>query len=86
MPELIARSGAWLLQQASAALPDTLVMKTVTVERGWFETMTGVASAILSLTILGLAIVFGPAMWRLRQSSPRAAAFCGPAVFAGTNW
>lgn len=43
-------------------------MKTVTVERGWFETMTGVASAILSLTILGLAIVFGPAMWRLRQS------------------
>src|SRR5215212_1062066 len=65
MTELITRSGAWLLQQA-ATFPDTVVMKTV--ERGWFETMTGIASAVLALTILGLAIVLGPAAWSFWRS------------------
>jgi uncharacterized protein YoxC len=64
MTELITRSGAWLLQQAQApTLPDTFVMKTVAAERGWFEVVTGVASGVLTLTILGLAIVLGPAAW-----------------------
>jgi uncharacterized protein YoxC len=64
MTELITRSGAWLLQTVqAAALPDTIVMKTMAAERGWFETITGIASAVLTLTILALAIVFGPAAW-----------------------
>ena len=62
MTELITRGGAWLVQQA-AMLPDTVIMKTVAVERGWFETVTGIASAVLTLTILGLAIVMAPAAW-----------------------
>ena len=62
MTELITRGGAWLLQQA-ATLPDTVVMKTVAVERGWFETVTGIASGVMTLTLLGLAIVLGPAAW-----------------------
>jgi uncharacterized protein YoxC len=61
MTELITRSGAWLLQQAT--LPDTLVMKTVAAERGWFETVTGIASGVMSLTLLGLAIFLAPAAW-----------------------
>jgi uncharacterized protein YoxC len=66
MTELITRSGAWLLQQA-ATLPDTVVMKTVAVERGWFETVTGIASGVMTLTLLGLSIFLAPAaysFWR----------------------
>jgi uncharacterized protein YoxC len=62
MTELITRSGAWLLQQA-AALPDTLVMKTVAEDRGWFETVTGIASSVMTLTLLGLTIFLAPAAW-----------------------
>jgi len=62
MTELITRSGAWLLQQA-ATLPDTVVMKTVAVQRGWFETITGIASGVMTLTLLGLSIVLAPAAW-----------------------
>jgi hypothetical protein len=67
MTELITRSGAWLLQQA-AALPDTFVMKTVATGRGWFEIVTGVASGVLTLTMLGLAVVLGPAAWSFWRS------------------
>jgi hypothetical protein len=62
MTELITRSGAWLLQQA-ATFPDTVIMKQVAVERGWFETVTGIASGIMTLTILGLAVFLAPAAW-----------------------
>ena len=62
MTDAIARSGAWLLQQA-AAFPDTVVMKTVAVERGWFETVTGIASGVMTLTLLGLTIFLAPAAW-----------------------
>jgi hypothetical protein len=62
MTELITRSGAWLLQQA-ATLPDTVIMKQVAVQRGWFETMTGIASGVMTLTILGLALFLAPAAW-----------------------
>src|SRR6185503_1983989 len=61
MTELITRSAGWLLQQA-AALPDTAVVKTA-AQRDWFETMTGIAHGVLTLTILGLAIVLAPAAW-----------------------
>jgi len=62
MTELITRSGAWLLQQA-ATFPDTVVMKTVAVERGWFETVTGIASGVLALTLVVLTVVLAPAAW-----------------------
>lgn len=61
MTELITRSGVWLLQQA--ALPDTLIMKTVVAERGWFETVTGIASGLMSLTLLVFTIFAAPAAW-----------------------
>jgi uncharacterized protein YoxC len=67
MTELITRPGVWLLQQA-AAFPDTFVMKTVATGRGWFEIVTGVASGVLTLTILALAFVLGPAAWSFWRS------------------
>jgi len=67
MTELITRPSAWLLQQA-AALPDTFVMKTVATERGWFEIVTGVATGVLTLTVLALAVVLGPAAWSFWRS------------------
>lgn len=62
MTDLITRPGAWLLQQA-AAFPDTLVMKTVAAERGWFETVTSVASGIMSIALVVLVVVGAPAAW-----------------------
>src|SRR5436190_4066726 len=62
MTELITRPVAWMLQQA-ATLPDTAVMKTVTAQRGWFETVTGVASGVMTLTLLGLSLFLAPAAW-----------------------
>jgi uncharacterized protein YoxC len=62
MTELITRSGAWLMQQA-ATLPDTLVMKTVATERGWFETVTGIASSVMTLTLVSLTVFLAPAAW-----------------------
>jgi hypothetical protein len=62
MTELITRPVAWMLQQA-ATFPDTVVMKTVTAQRGWFETVTGIASGVMTLTLLGLAIFLAPAAW-----------------------
>lgn len=62
MTELITRSGAWLLHQA-AAFPDTVVMKTVAVERGWFEMVTGIASVLTSITLLVFTIFAAPAAW-----------------------
>ena len=61
MTELVALPGAWLLQQA-AALPDTVVMKSAG-ERGWFETVTGVASGLMTLILLTLTIFLAPAAW-----------------------
>ena len=62
MTELITRSGTWLLLQA-ATLPDTVVMKTVATGRGWFETVTGIASGLMSLTLLVFTIFAAPAAW-----------------------
>ena len=83
MTELITRSGAWLLQQ-TATLPDTLVMKTVAAERGWFETVTGVASGLMSLTLLGLAIFVAPAAWSFWKTFRKAQALLDR-VYADVN-
>jgi hypothetical protein len=68
MTELVARSGAWLLQQA--ALPDTIVTKMVAAERGWFETVTSIASGVLSITLVVLTIFVAPAAWEFWKKGP----------------
>ena len=71
MTELVARSGAWLLQQA-ASMPDTVVMKTVATGRGWFETVTGIASGLLSITLVILTIFVAPAAWEFWKTFRKA--------------
>ena len=83
MTELITRSGAWLAQQAST-LPDTLVMKTVAAERGWFETVTGIASGVISVTLVALTIVLAPAAWSFWKTFRKARALLDR-VYADIN-
>ena len=62
-----ARAGAWLLVQA-AQFPDTVLMRQVGQERGWFEKTTAVASGLMTIALLVLAVALVPAAWNFRKS------------------
>lgn len=57
-------AGAWLLQ----AVADTQLVKQVPGERGWFEQLTGIASGLVSLSLLVLTAALVPAAWNFRKS------------------
>lgn len=57
-----------LLLQAAATLPDTLFTKPVAPVRGWFEQLTGIASGLVSITLLVLTVALVPAAWNFRKS------------------
>ena len=57
--------------QAGAALPDTIVTKSVPVAEGWFATMTSVADGLMTLAILVLTVALVPAAWNFRKSYAR---------------
>ena len=65
--------GAWLLQLGQAAV-DTPVVRMISTERGWFETVTGVASSIMTLALLVLTIALVPAAWNFRKSHKKVSA------------
>ena len=67
MIDAMAHVGA-LLQQAAAALPDTIYTKQVAAQRGWFEQLTAVASGLVSLSLLVLTAALVPAAWNFRKS------------------
>jgi uncharacterized protein YoxC len=67
MVDSFARAGASLLVQAAQHV-DTLPMKLVAQERGWFETVTSIASALMSVTLLVLTAALVPAAWNFRKS------------------
>ena len=56
----------WALLQALTR-GDTVVMKTVS-DRDWFETMTGIASIVISIALSALAIGLIPAAFNFRKS------------------
>jgi uncharacterized protein YoxC len=62
-----ARAGAWLLVQA-AQVPDTVLMRQVGQERGWFEKTTAIASGLMTIALLVLAVALVPAAWNFRKS------------------
>jgi uncharacterized protein YoxC len=69
----IAHAGAWLLQRAGevaqvAQRADTVLMRQVGNERGWFETATAVASGLMSVALLVLTAALVPAAWNFRKS------------------
>lgn len=74
MFEVLAGQLLPLLQATSVAvpasgLPDTLVMRQV--DPGWFERVTTVASGLMSIALLALAIAMVPAAWNFRKTYKR---------------
>src|SRR3954462_11611532 len=69
MTVLFARAGAWLLVQAVHV--DTVMMRQVGQERGWFEKTTAVASSLMTIAILVLTVALVPAAWNFRKSYKR---------------
>src|SRR5690348_18313877 len=67
MIDAMTHAGSLLLQ-AAATLPDTIVTKTVATERGWFEQLTGIASGLVSISLLVLTVALVPAAWNFRKS------------------
>jgi uncharacterized protein YoxC len=67
MIDSFARAGAAFLVQAAQHV-DTLPMKMVAQERGWFETVTSIASALMSVALLVLTVALVPAAWNFRKS------------------
>ena len=62
----LARAGTWFLVQAVHA--DTLLMRQVGQERGWFEKTTAIASGLMTVAILVLTVALVPAAWNFRKS------------------
>jgi uncharacterized protein YoxC len=67
MNEWISAAGAWWLQVA-ASLPDTIVTKQVEQPRDWFNTVSGIASILISIALLALCVGLIPAAWNFRKS------------------
>ncbi|HEX8849240.1 MAG TPA: hypothetical protein VF761_06905 [Gemmatimonadaceae bacterium] len=67
MIDAMTHAGALLLQ-AAGTFPDTLFTKPVAPVRGWFEQLTGIASGLVSITLLVLTIALVPAAWNFRKS------------------
>lgn len=61
-------SGTELLLQAARALPDTIYTKQVVAEPGWWDKITGVASGIMTITVIILTVALVPAAWNFRKS------------------
>lgn len=61
-------SGTELLLQAARALPDTIYTKEVVSEPGLWSKITGVASGIMTITVIILTVALVPAAWNFRKS------------------
>ena len=69
MTDSFARAGAWwLMQAAQMAPPDTVLMRQVGTDPGWFETATAIASGLMSVALLVLTVALVPAAWNFRKS------------------
>lgn len=60
------RAGAWLLVQATH--PDTVLMRQVGQDPGWFEKATAIANGLMTIAILVLTVALVPAAWNFRKS------------------
>ena len=60
------RAGVFLLMQAAHA--DTVLMRQVGQDPGWFQKATAVASLLVTIAILVLTVALVPAAWNFRKS------------------
>lgn len=69
---LISAVGAWPVQrwllQLAAAPTDTLTMKVVEQPRDWLNTVSAIASILISVGLLALCVGLIPAAWNFRKS------------------
>ena len=49
-------------------LQDTIYVATATASQGWFQKVTSVASGIMTLTLMIMAIALVPAAWNFRKT------------------
>lgn len=56
------------LLQVGRTLPDTLVTKQVTAEPGIFTKITSIASGLMTIALLVLAVALTPAAWNFRKT------------------
>jgi len=61
------RASAWWLVQAAQHV-DTVVTRSIVPQRGWFDTVTAVASGLMTVALLVLAVALVPAAWNFRKS------------------
>ncbi len=62
-----AHAGEWLVQIATTAR-DTVLVKQVVGDPGWFGKVTGIASGLVSIALCLLAAFLIPAAWNFRKS------------------
>ena len=60
--------GSHLLLQVALAANDTIYTKQVAAEPGWFDKVTSIASAVMTITIIVLSAALIPAAWNFRKS------------------
>lgn len=56
---------------AAATFPDTVITKQVTAEPGIFTKLTTIASGLMTLALLVLAVALTPAAWNFRKTYKR---------------
>jgi uncharacterized protein YoxC len=61
-------SGVELLQQVARTLPDTIYTKQVVAQPGLWEKTTGIASGVMTITVIVLTVALVPAAWNFRKS------------------
>ena len=66
MIDALTLAGQLLVQ--AAAFPDTIVTRTVSADRGWFETVTSIASGLMSIALLVLTAFMVPAAYNFRNT------------------
>ena len=60
--------GAELLLQVARTLPDTIYTRQIVAEPGLWQKVTGVASGIMTITVIILTVALVPAAWNFRKS------------------
>ena len=64
----LIRGAELLLQTAARTIPDTLYTKQIAAAPSTFEKVTSIASGLLTITIMVLAVALVPAAWNFRKS------------------
>jgi hypothetical protein len=70
----LASAAVHLSLQAASAAVDTVWVLQPANSPGWFERVTGVASVVLAITLVVMAIALVPAAWNFRKTYQKSAA------------